>query len=176
MSTIWAFNCIENKHALYRGQDCMKKICESLRQHGKNIINFEKKKILPLTKEELKSHQDARVSYICGKRILKKFYNGENFGKVRDHCNFTDKYRGEAHGICNLKFNMPDEIPVVFHKGSNYDYHFIIKKISKRVWQTICMSWGKYRKVNNFFLLPLKKKLQILIKIAMKVLSLYLTK
>ena len=28
--------------------------------------------MLPLTKKELKSHQDARNCYICGKRILKK--------------------------------------------------------------------------------------------------------
>ena len=34
----------------------MKKFCESLRGHAKNLIDFEKKKILPLTKEELKSH------------------------------------------------------------------------------------------------------------------------
>ena len=33
----------------------------------KNIINSEKRKMLPLKKEELKSHQDAKVCYICGK-------------------------------------------------------------------------------------------------------------
>ena len=71
MSTIWAFDHIESKNALYRRKDCMKKFCTSLREHTKNIIDFEKKKMLPLTKEELKSHQDAKVCYICGKRILK---------------------------------------------------------------------------------------------------------
>ena len=44
----------------------MKKVCESLKEHAKNIIDFEKKKMLPLTKEELKSYQDAKVCYICG--------------------------------------------------------------------------------------------------------------
>ena len=61
MSTIWAFDEIENKHTLYRGKNCMKKFCASLREHAKNIIDFEKEKMLPLTKEELKSHQDAKV-------------------------------------------------------------------------------------------------------------------
>ena len=28
--------------------------------------------MLPLTKDELKSHQDAKVCYICGKGILQK--------------------------------------------------------------------------------------------------------
>ena len=41
---IWAFDHIENKHILYRGEDCMKKFCESLWEHAKNITDFEKKK------------------------------------------------------------------------------------------------------------------------------------
>ena len=48
----------------------MKHFCESLREHAKNIIDFEKKKVLPLTKEKVKSHQDAKVCYICGKGIF----------------------------------------------------------------------------------------------------------
>ena len=48
----------------------MKMRCISLREHAKNIIHFEKKKILTLIKEELKSHQDAKVCYICGKRFF----------------------------------------------------------------------------------------------------------
>ena len=35
MSTIWAFWHIENRHTLYHGKDCMKKICQSLREHPK---------------------------------------------------------------------------------------------------------------------------------------------
>ena len=71
MSTIWAFDNIENKHTLYRGEDCMNKFCTSLREQTKNITDFEKKKMLTLTKEELKSHQDAKVCYICGKSFWK---------------------------------------------------------------------------------------------------------
>ena len=48
----------------------MKMCCISLREHAKNIIDFEKKKILTLIKEELKSHQDAKVCYICRKRFF----------------------------------------------------------------------------------------------------------
>ena len=64
---ILAFDNTENEHTLYCGKDCMKKFCTSLREHATNVINFEKKKMLSLTKEELK------VCYICGKRFLKKF-------------------------------------------------------------------------------------------------------
>ena len=52
VSTIWESHHIENKHTLYHEKSCMKKFCESLREHAKDIIDFEKKKMLPLTKEE----------------------------------------------------------------------------------------------------------------------------
>ena len=56
----------------------MKEFCESLMEHAKNIIDFEKKKMLTLTREELKPHQDGKVCYICGKRFRKKFANDKN--------------------------------------------------------------------------------------------------
>ena len=42
---IWAFGHTENKHTLYRGKDCMKKFCESLREQAKSIIDFFKKNV-----------------------------------------------------------------------------------------------------------------------------------
>ena len=42
----------------------MKKSCSSLREHVKTIMDFENK-MLPLTKEELKSHQDAKICEIA---------------------------------------------------------------------------------------------------------------
>ena len=49
--------------------------------------------------------------------------------KVRDHCHYVGKYRGAAHNICNLRYKVPKEIPVVFHNGSTYDDHFIIREL-----------------------------------------------
>ena len=34
-------------------------------------MDFENKKMLPLKKKELKSHQDEKVCYVCGKRFIK---------------------------------------------------------------------------------------------------------
>ena len=55
--------------------------------------------------------------------VIKKYH------KVRDHCYCTGKYREAAHSICNLRYKTPREIPAVFHNGSTYDYHFIIKEL-----------------------------------------------
>ena len=41
------------------------------------------------------------------------------------------KYRGAAHDICNLRYKISKEIPLVFHNGSTYDYHFIIKELAE---------------------------------------------
>ena len=88
--------------------------------------------MLPLTKEELKLHQDATNCYICGKRILKKLPRSKSYWKVRDHCHCKGKYRDAAHSICNLKFNVPNKILIVFHNVSNYDYHFIMKELANK--------------------------------------------
>ena len=57
--------------------------------------------------------------HICGRRIFKKLSKSINYQKVREHSHYTGKYRGAAHKICHLKFNVPNEIPLVFHNGSN---------------------------------------------------------
>ena len=124
---IWPY---KNKHTLYHGKDCIKNFCKCLRKHAQRIIGFEKKKILPLANKELKSHEDAKLCYICGNYFIKKLFRDKNYWNVRDHCQYTGKYRGPSHSICNLKFNMPNEIPVVFHNGSKYDYHFVIKELA----------------------------------------------
>ena len=53
------------------------------------------------------------------------------YHKVRDHCHYTEKFSGAAHSICNLRYKIPKEIPVVFHNGSICDYHFKIKQFAK---------------------------------------------
>ena len=42
-----------------------------LREHGADVISFEKKKILSLTEKELKSDQDVTQCYICRKNLKK---------------------------------------------------------------------------------------------------------
>ena len=88
------------------------------------IINYEKKKMIPLTIKE-KIHY---ICYICKKEFNK---NDEKNYKVRDHCHYTGKHTGAAHNICNLRYKIPKEIPIVFHNGCTYDYHFIIKELVK---------------------------------------------
>ena len=65
------------------------------------------------------------------KNFEDKYTTDKNHRKVMDHCHFTGKYRGATYSICNLKYSIPKETPVVFYNGSNYDYHFIMKELAK---------------------------------------------
>ena len=108
----------------------MKNFCLDLRKHATEIINYEKKKMIPLTKEGKKMHNEKNVCYICKKRFSTDDKN-KKYHKVIDHCHYTGKYRGAAHDICNLRYKILKEIPEVFHNGSTYDYHFIIKELAE---------------------------------------------
>ena len=49
--------------------------------------------------------------------LQNKILKDKNYRKVSDHCHYTGKQRGAAHSICNFKFNVPNKIPTVFHRG-----------------------------------------------------------
>ena len=86
-------------------------------------------------------------------RVIKKHY------KVRDYCHYTGKYRGAAHNICNLRYKIPKEIPVVFHNGSTYDYHFIIKELVKEFDGNFeCLGENTEKYIT--FSVPIKKKIE----------------
>ena len=93
-----------------------------------------KKETIPLTEKEKKRHcRQKNVILAKNKKIKKISTDDENikYHKLRDHCHYTGKYRGAANDICNLTHKTPKEIPIVFHDGSTYDYHFLIEELAK---------------------------------------------
>ena len=83
-----------------------------------------------LTKEQQESYQNAKFVIFVKKSLKKKKkMKDKKYRKVRDHCHYIGKYRGAVYIICNLKQSVPKRNPKVFHNGSNYDYHFIIKEL-----------------------------------------------
>ena len=98
----------------------------------------------------------------CKKRyIYKKEFdtNDKKNYKVRHHCHYTGKYRGAAHNICNLRYKIPKEIPIVFHNVSTYDYHFIIKELVKEFDRNFgCLAENTEKCIT--FSVSLKKKIE----------------
>ena len=113
------------------------------------------KKMISLTMEEKVHYNKQKVWYICKKEFDN---NDKKQQKVKDHCPYTGKYRGAAHNICNLRYKVPKELPVVFHNGSTYDYHFIINELAKEFEGNFeCL--GENTEKNITFSVPIKKKI-----------------
>ena len=94
----------------------------------------------------------CKKEFCYNKNEEKKF---KLYQKVRDHCHYTGKFRGAAHSICNLRYKVPQEIPVVLHNGSTYDYHFIIKQLSEEFkGQLSCL--GENTEKHITFSIPIK--------------------
>ena len=81
MSTILPFTYIENKDDVYGYKDCMKKFCESLRQHTMKIADFKKKNI------ELTNKRKAGIIQKCKNflYLLRISNNGEEITKAIPH-------------------------------------------------------------------------------------------
>ena len=158
MFTHCSFDKTKNKLDYYRGEDCIKKFCKDLREHATKIINYEKKDMTPLTKKEEKHYNKQKVSYVC-KKEFNTDDSDKKHHKVKDHCHYTGKYRGAAHNICNLRYRIPKEIPVVFRNGSTYDYHFIIKELVKEFDGNFeCLGENTEKYIT--FSVPLKKEIK----------------
>ena len=83
-----SFDESKNKLNYYRKDDCMNKFCKDLREHVTKIIDYEKKKGIPLTTEEKIYYNKQNICYIC----KKEFNNNDKKNyKVRDHCHYTGK-------------------------------------------------------------------------------------
>ena len=63
--THYSFDTTKNKLDYYRGKNCMKNFCLDLREHATKIINYEKKEMISLAKEEKNRHNMQKVYRIC---------------------------------------------------------------------------------------------------------------
>ena len=114
MPTISSFRSTENKHDIYRGKDCMKKSCEYLREHEVKVINFKKKKMKLLTKEQQESYENAQVCYMCKEKFENKYLKDQNIVKLEIIVirslsyilQFLDSTRFMASSLSNLVNNL----------------------------------------------------------------------
>ena len=78
--------------------------------------------------------------HICEKEF-DEYDNEDNryMLKIKDICYYSGDYRGPVHIKCSSKYQKELEIPICFHIGSGYDYHFIIKELAKEVHGLECI-------------------------------------
>ena len=51
----------------------------------------------------------------------------KKYQKARNPCHYAGEHRGAADNARISKYSIPEEITMIFHGVSNYDYHFIKK-------------------------------------------------
>ena len=120
------FDSTKNKNGYFRGEDCIKRLCEKFIELALEIINYEENEMIPLIDEDIKFYEEQKNCHICKEGICDD-ENDKN--KVRDHCHYTEKFRGAAHSIFNIRYKVPKEIPIIAHNAT-YDHHFIIKQLA----------------------------------------------
>ena len=74
------------------------KLFSRLKRTCKKTINYEKKEMIPLTKEESKMYNEQKVCYTCKKRLSTNDSN-KKYHTVKDQCHYTGKYRGATDDI-----------------------------------------------------------------------------
>ena len=48
----------------------------------------------------------ANICYVCKEKFEDNYSKDKKYCKFRDHCHYTGEYRGDAYGICNLKYSI----------------------------------------------------------------------
>lgn len=138
----------------YEGLDSPNKFIQSLVEDTHHIYNTYISKVVPmcdLNQSEKDIFIKSNQCYICDKPILPSQV------KVRDHCHLTGKFRGAAHNVCNLNYQIPLFLPVLFHNLSKYDCHLFIKEL------------GAIEPESPISVIPLNKELYISVSKKLKI-------
>ena len=95
------------------------------------IINYKKRDIKPLTQEKSNLYNKQEICYICKEKFCvdkddNDYINRKN---VKNHWHYTRDFKGPVQSICNLKYKVPKEIPIIIHNAT-YDTHFIINQLA----------------------------------------------
>ena len=149
-------NLIQSQYLTYTGSDCEENFVNLVTNIYKEVTfkwcHYSKQKCR-LTSSEECHFQQATHCYICNNLLHPKY-------KIREHNHFNGKYRGASCLTCNAQEGkISKTIPVFFHNGSGYDFHFLVTELLKHEDQYnkvnvlartsenyISMSYGSYYK------------------------------
>ncbi|XP_071052135.1 uncharacterized protein [Onthophagus taurus] len=115
-----------SKFEIYRGcnaaQIFMSKLEHDVLNIYKNYLS-QPKEMLPLPPIDRLIHEMQDICHICSHKI-------KEGNKVCDHDHLTGLYRGPAHAVCNINYQLPKFIPIFFHNLSNYDCHMFVNDMA----------------------------------------------
>ena len=123
----FAYGDVPDPLKMYRDKNCVEKFVEYIEGEVKRLhAAVPRQPMIELIDALKREHKTAERCHDC----LNEF-NGPQNKKVIDHCHYTGLYRGAAHNNCNLKYQIPDHIPIIFHNMSGFDAHLFIKELGR---------------------------------------------
>ena len=159
LNLVTLYDSNKNTQCFYRGKDCVKKSWKDLKDQEMKIINLEERKMIPLTDDEKWKYKKQKLCHICEKEFCNDKSNESEYKiyqKFRDHCHYSGKFRNAAHSICNLRYKIQREIPVVLHNDSKYNFHLLIRELAEEFKGNIdCLGENTEKYIT--FSVPLKK-------------------
>ena len=119
--------------AEYKCPRCMARFTmkASWQRHRDNLLKLadhyltwrRRTRAVSMTRREELEHRAATHCREC----LASFETAE---KKLHHCHGTGQYLGALCHSCNIAAQTPKTIPVVFHNGGGYDFHFLLRHIA----------------------------------------------
>ena len=119
--------CVDNAFSkLFRsclGEDTVYNFINSMVEESKYCDEKHFYKELVMTEIDSEDFKNSTKCWICDNG----YCNGDV--KERDHCDITRIYRASSPRDCNIKVNLNQKIPIVFHNLKNYDSHLIMQEV-----------------------------------------------
>ena len=94
-------------------------------KYCKKVMKKRFNKNLIISEEEEHLFQQSNSCSIC-----KRLIDNDN-EKVTDYCHVIRKFRGAAHGNCNIDFQLTKKVPVIYHNLRGYNSHLTFCEFNK---------------------------------------------
>ena len=115
------------KQSFYRGEDCIAKLLDTLRDWVLWCYNEKQVfRLLRISQQQRMLNVSTVLRCICGEDV-------ERAARVIHHCHLSGTLFGVAHSKCNLRARTTIFLPVFFHNLSRYDAHHILKQLKLKV-------------------------------------------
>ena len=104
----------------------MKNLSEDLKEHATKIINFEKRKMIPLSYKENNSYKKQKVCYIYKKEFntdkndINSFKLYHNFKLYCKDCMKNVSEELNEHAIKIINFEKREMIPLTYEENKSY--------------------------------------------------------
>ena len=120
-----------SKPFIYMGLDCLDVLLQHLDDEVFRLKQIHDHCYIPChwTHAQKEAHEAAEKCFMC----TRKFADNRHLLKVRDYCHISGCYHFALCLQCNLtRAKCPFEVVVLFHGLSNYDSHFLVRKLASR--------------------------------------------